>query len=389
MDIPKIFQSIGKRMIIDFEVSADMGHHGNRGDYREDVLAKFLKEGKIPKQYNIGSGEIISRYSESSKQMDLIIYDSLKSIQFVSSESVQIYPIESIYGVIEVKSKLSKTKLIESLENIKSIKSMSSHTQISKKLGQADLHYSTNPPFGIIFAYGLSGNSLDSLKDNLSEWMKQNPPRVWPNMICILNEGIIKFRDSQKLSKELLHSNEINDSVYIDAIHYKENTLFEFTARLINLCQSREIEVFDINKYKTLGYISNGLKVILSSSAHTNIQRLTDDFIKHIYESCIEKISYKKYMELSLGSDISNIEPHLPDVDVFLYNPDNLPGLLELIQNPKNIGKEAYEIIQTNPSIISAYDITIENQCYLIPWAYMTDNNTIVDPKKLKSSSSK
>lgn len=388
MDIQKVFQSISRKMMIDFELSADMEHHGNRGNYREDTLAKFLMEGKIPKQYNIGSGEIISRYSESSKQIDLIIYDSLKSIQFVSSESIQIYPIESIYGVIEVKSKLSKTKLLESLENIKSIKSMSGHTQINKKMGQTKIHYHTNPPFGMIFAYGLSGNSLDSLRNNLSEWMKKNPPKVWPNMICVLNEGIIKFGDSQNFTRELLYSSEINESAYISSIPYKENSLFEFTTRLINLCQSREIEVFDINAYKTIGYISNGLRVMPISGWKTNITRFTDDFIKNIYESGIKKISYKRYIELSTGADISSVEAHFPEKEVFLYNPNNLSGLLELRQKPENADKEMLEILQNTPNIVNAYEITIEGQCYLIPWPYITNDNTIMDQKPLKPCTS-
>lgn len=83
----------------------------------------------------------------------------------------------------------------------------------------------------MIFAYDLGGNSLDSLEENLREWCSKNPASVWPNMICVLNQGLILFREGLK---DRLHSNEITDECTTIGLHFKEDSLFEFTSRLIS-----------------------------------------------------------------------------------------------------------------------------------------------------------
>ncbi|MDV2441908.1 hypothetical protein QR665_21055 [Acinetobacter gerneri] len=75
MEISKLFEEISAKMKSDFNISAQFQHHGNRGSYREDSLKNFLTNGKLPDIFGIASGEIISQYSQVSKQMDAIIYD--------------------------------------------------------------------------------------------------------------------------------------------------------------------------------------------------------------------------------------------------------------------------------------------------------------------------
>lgn len=379
MDITKIFELISEQMKKDFEVSAEFIHNGLRGDYREDSLKKFLSSGKLPKQYSIGNGEIISSYSQTSKQTDLVIYDSNKSIILHASKSMQIFPIESIYGVIEVKSKLSKVKLEEALENIKSIKTIYTPTQISKNLGKGTkAHYHTNPPFGLIFAYDLDNNSLNSLEKNLNEWCKKNPPEVWPNLICILNHGIFKFRNG---INEALHSSDINSSSALSNIDYKENSLFEFTTSLISLCNAREIDIFDISTYQSQGIIIDGLRVkehnIFTNSKTGEKCRLTDEFIKHIYESCqtTMPIPYNELLFKIFGKHDSLIE-HFYDktFPVYLYNPSNYLGLAEVIQRNNAPNTNVYSLLSNTASLVHGTYLSINEYQYYIPSSYITDD---------------
>ncbi|MDI1225219.1 DUF6602 domain-containing protein [Acinetobacter sp.] len=375
MEITKVFELISKKMSVDFELSAGFKHNGLRGDHREDVLRKFLCEGRLPKQYAIGNGEIISSYSQTSKQTDLIIYDSNKSIIFEATSTLQIFPIESVYGVIEVKSKLSKAKLIEGLDNIKSIKEIYTSTTVTKKLGKlAAASYHTNPPFGVIFAYDLGGNSLDSLRVNLSEWCRNNPPKVWPNLICILNKGIIRFSEGLK---QALHSSDINDNCQISALHFNDESLFEFTSSLITLCTNREIEVFDLHNYKDNGIIIDNLRVKgangFKDRNNGNDLRFTDAFIKEIYETCKKPIQYKELIFLTIG-DQKHLEPFFADRTdpVYLYNPKNYPGMGKFSQY--NVD-ELLTHIQNTPNITSGHHIYINDNTYYIPYAYFEDNH--------------
>lgn len=374
MEITKVFELISKKMSMDFELSAGFGHHGLRGSHREDVLRKFLSEGRLPKQYAIGNGEIISSYSQTSKQTDLIIYDLNKSIIFEATDTLQIFPIESVYGVIEVKSKLSKAKLKEGLDNIKSIKEIYTSTTVTKKLGKsAAAFYQTNPPFGVIFAYDLGGNSLDSLRKNLSEWCKNNPPNVWPNLICILNKGIIRFSEGLK---QALHSSDINNNCQISALHFNEESLFEFTSSLITLCTNRQIEVFDLSDYKNNGVIIDNLRVKGANGfkdENGNDLRLTDAFIKEVYNVCKTPIQYKELILLRTGEQkhLESFFAERTDL-VYLYNPKNYPGMAEFSQY--DLGELLIQL-QNTPNITSGHHVYINDNTYYIPYAYFEENS--------------
>lgn len=368
MDINKVFEKIAEKMMIDFQISADMQHHGNRGNAREDVLKKFLTQGRLPKQYSIGSGEIISAYSQSTKQTDLIIYDTNKSIIFNANESTQIFPIESVYGCIEVKSKLSKTKLLEGLENVKSLKEVYAPTTLSRKNNDNTVTlFETTPPFGIIFAYHLDKNSLQSLRTNLYEWCNMNPASVWPNLVCVLDEGILLFKDE---NKETLNSNEIYQYCRISAQEFKRSTLFEFTSRLISLCGNRQIEIFDINNYRTKGIIIDGLRVKCSFTDSSDHQyRLTDKFIKEIFNECKEKISHRELMEFRVGSSFNIHRFVSNNVKYFLYNPDNHLGFDDLVTKENNFSHDQVS------KILNGITIMINEQFYYIPPVYLTADN--------------
>jgi hypothetical protein len=53
-----------------------------------------------------------------------VIFDKHENSSLVYDESTQVFPIESVYGIIECKSHLPKEKLLEGLENIKSVKKL-------------------------------------------------------------------------------------------------------------------------------------------------------------------------------------------------------------------------------------------------------------------------
>lgn len=380
MEISNIFKCISKKMKIDFELSAEYEHHGVRGDYREDRLKEFLTKGKLPEVFGISSGEIISQYSQVSKQMDAIIYDKSKSIIFQASESTKIFPIESVLGIIEVKSQLSKTKLIEGLENIKSLKTLHAPQLIEKKYGDfMRMGYYNNPPFGVIFAYSLSGNSLESLENNLKDWCDSNPPEVWPNFICILDEGTINFRNGLK---DVLISSDIKANSAISAIQHRENSLFKFTSALLTLCANREIDIFDIQLYNNIGIIVDNLRVKFEGRIQNHEGqriRLTDDFIKTIYENRGKPIPYKDLMsKFTDGLNFIGKELFDDRVDnVYVYDPDNLPSMSDILsKNTEN--KPIVDILQGVPMFAGGTYVIINEETYYIPLYYWNESNTVL-----------
>jgi hypothetical protein len=62
---------------------------------------------------------VISSTGHISNQVDLLIFDKLNSPKLMSIDDIQYFPIESVYGVIEVKSNIdSKDTLFDAFKKI-------------------------------------------------------------------------------------------------------------------------------------------------------------------------------------------------------------------------------------------------------------------------------
>lgn len=178
--------SIAKKMTTDFHnVTNHINHMGLRGTSREDILRNYIKD-LLPKKFTVGSGIIIDANGTQSKQQDFYIYDAFQSPVILQYESYAIIPIESVYASVEIKSTLNSDTLKQSVENIKSVKSL--ELQIQKN----ELSISTrhNIVFGVIFAYS-SSISIETIAGNLMEYCKNLSYNQQPNIICILDQGVV------------------------------------------------------------------------------------------------------------------------------------------------------------------------------------------------------
>ncbi len=91
------------------------------GNYREEILRDFLKQ-YIPKRFRVGTGFIRCPDGKLSRQIDILIYDSLNySPLFIDKDFIIIAP-EAVCAVIEVKSTLDSKKLNDALALLDAIK---------------------------------------------------------------------------------------------------------------------------------------------------------------------------------------------------------------------------------------------------------------------------
>ncbi|MCQ4088448.1 DUF6602 domain-containing protein [Saccharibacillus sp. JS10] len=363
MNVKLIFREASKKLISDFNISAQINHSGSTGTYREGSLKRFLEDGRVPRKYSIGFGEIVGSNSDTSKQADLIFYDKENCPVIVFGESIQVFPSESVYGVIEVKSKLSKQKLIEGLENIASYKKL------------VPKNNSATRPFGIIFAYSLGGNSLESLEKNLKEYESKVDCDLWPNMVVVLNEGIIFHMNRLKNS---LRSEEFNINTRLISIHFKEDTLFEFYLSLFDLLTNSRLGKLNLRKYKELPkqvgnhYVIGHDKFVDRGSG--NVFELKEEFIEKVYNHCtsLGNIEYKQVLLLQFGSLPQGVEEKDVAYKVYYYNPDNLPGYHE-VENP--VRKDGDTYIMQVKSNVPSHTITIDGENFIIPRAYFNEED--------------
>ncbi len=360
MDTRAVFQRISQKLRYDFEISSEINHAGSRGSAREGYLKEFLQSGRLPRKYAIGSGEIVGRTSNTSKQSDLIIYDNLNGISLVYDESTQVYPIDCIYGIIEVKSSLSKAELIDSLEKIKSFKSMSPRGNISR-------HQSK--PFGMIFAYALAKNSLDSINENIIEWERNNSSDHWPNYVCVIDIGTIYHYKKMNVCTS---SDQITSECIPIAIKYAGDSLFQFYKTLHDACASMTLGPVELQRYydpaTQLGEHEVGSTNVVNryfpDGSHKNYS-LSTTTINLIVNWCKEHggLTFRDLLEKQYGFVNSVYEEAQLNAQVFLYNPRNLPGLH--IAGPAHAASGSSNPIPPN-LVSSVLTLTIDDELYFI-----------------------
>lgn len=178
-------RSASKKIEAEVEDSKLFTHSGEIGTFRENIVANFLRP-FLPNCYSIGTGQIFDQSDQMSKQIDLVIHDQLFSNVLFKTNEIQLFPFESVYGTVEVKSNLTSEELKTSVENIISVKSLIREDSdvmdllphlggtISKKPGNLITYDKSkaNNPLNIVFAYdGLTGNTcVQKLTEILKEF---------------------------------------------------------------------------------------------------------------------------------------------------------------------------------------------------------------------------
>src|SRR5688500_11636919 len=124
MDLNEIFKSISANMLSDFEhTQTQIKHMGERGSEREAVVKSFLST-YLPTRYGVSSGEIVDYYRATSHQCELNIFDHYNCRLLLAGKDVRIFPAESVFAAIDVKSVLSANEIAQCVGKINDLKNL-------------------------------------------------------------------------------------------------------------------------------------------------------------------------------------------------------------------------------------------------------------------------
>ena len=193
--LQSIFTGLSKKLSAEFDfLSSQFSHSPSKGSAREFILMELLRR-HLPQKLAVGSGLIVSSDGQSSKQIDIVIYDALNTPIMYMADELQIFPIECVYAVIEVKSHLNSTELRKSVENIRSVKRMPkvayviNDNPIKKTANLYGEELDHFPVIGLVFAYSSIKNT-QILKNKLID-LDDNEVINNIDTICILNKALI------------------------------------------------------------------------------------------------------------------------------------------------------------------------------------------------------
>lgn len=224
-------------------------HAGDRGVEREDILEEFLQP-LLPGQIGIGRGEIRADNGRWSKQEDLILYDRLSCPRlFVGSRS-QVFPVESVGAVIEVKTRLDTEKIREATQNIASVRRLEK-TGMATHVGAGSISFGNpTPVLGCVFAYDLSLKP-ETFKQRWIESQLALPPEHRINLVCVLNHFTIVHIDRTFHLWDTLDNEEtLNTVAFFDS---GEDTLMTFTLCLLRVLAETRFGIPNLFKYYFTG----------------------------------------------------------------------------------------------------------------------------------------
>ncbi|KKP67973.1 MAG: hypothetical protein UR66_C0009G0063 [Candidatus Moranbacteria bacterium GW2011_GWE1_35_17] len=127
------FEGVADMIQLEYKHSSTTGHPNDVGDNREDILINFFNKHLPHKFKAIRGGKIFDSEGNSSKQVDVVIYDN--NIPRLASYQQTLYLAEGVATAIEIKPSLTKGEFIKAIENLKSIKLLKKKTGGSIMIG--------------------------------------------------------------------------------------------------------------------------------------------------------------------------------------------------------------------------------------------------------------
>ncbi|SFT85804.1 hypothetical protein SAMN05192562_102538 [Kosakonia arachidis] len=388
----KFFQD---NIIFEYEKTKGLRHPRDLGNARENILKDFIKaSGLFPPKYSISerSSRVAATSGHISNEMDIVFYDYLDRYVLMQRNSAyDVYSAECVYGVVQVKSKLTSKELVSAINNIKSYKKLKRVSNSAFFIGNGD---SSINGFGVIFAYE-SGMDWHEIVDLLQAEVLKNKPSELPNAIFILNQGYFIFgTETEYLSLNSDRMVNAKDVIVHGFPDRDENSLSHFYEIIIRLLNNTLKISTDILKYRSLPLTAGDYSYRFSSGVLNELARceLHGEYHRLFKESALEcillycvskeKINLIKLLDLGLGragdnEDAYNRQP----IDVVVYNPENLLPTEIMFMDPQPFEFEGKTF--TAPPC-AYYRIICSNMDIVIPFYYIVKENMLHSCPKCK-----
>lgn len=372
-------RDLQRALLSAYNKSKTIRHPRDMGDEREEILRHFLFEsGLLPPAFGAAkmSARVVAPSGHISPELDILFFDAQRVLVLKKFRKVEFYPIECVHGTIQVKSKLTKKELNKALDNITKFKSLNPQISLTQNVAGLKISTGLHRRFGIIFAYEYDlewGDVVQTLEDHV----KVNPPEHWPNLLVILDKGLLFFGTEKELKWDIF---ELKVPVIHGRPNQADDVLLNFYYVLLDLLKESTAGTPEISNYSRMpltagpisySFVTGAFAEIAKCPDHGDyLQRFTEKSLRQIIEVCsqTEPINWVKATDLAFGRPGDNIAAYERQPgDVRIYNPEQWPLNQILIHEDGTI---AYEMIRTSGMVC------------LLPWVYLIRDKLIEDCPK-------
>lgn len=164
-------------------------HRLSAGENREDLVSQFLRE-HLPQRFGISSGLIFSSEGLFSNQANVIVVDHLNNAPLHASSRNNLWPVEAVYALVEVKTSLSPSEIKDSVAKCRRFKQM--NRSFCKPLQQGKSLF-------VIWAF--EGPSAERLKANLVAELTAVPDGERPDLVVVLSGTVAMAGDYREIAR--------------------------------------------------------------------------------------------------------------------------------------------------------------------------------------------
>lgn len=338
MDIRNIFRAISDQLQAEFRKTSEVANSGGKGVLREDALGKFLID-YLPKRYAVGRGEVITPENRTSGQLDVVVYDDTRCPVLVPSPAHAVYPIESVFGAISIKSRLSSNELKDAYGNIVSFKQILLRENFQHFPSGSGFVMGMSFPMPVtgIIAYA-SDRTIEAIAaqaKDLDSHLQDITLR--PDFIAVIGLGVVGPRQPLRgeFNKFTL-PDEPDDRVQIRKTG--RHTLLQVYMQLVRELNALTLRPIDLHNYDDMPRIVGPYRVYrysrfgarkLDGSGLGFAMRLTLKAISEIVSQSVPVTRRQNFLNwlgsLPLGAERSwNL-----DETIYEYNPRGLPPITQ------------------------------------------------------------
>lgn len=177
------------------------------GDEVEQPVRKLFSD-KLPGLCHVGHGHIIDASHAISPQLDVIIADRAATpILFRCENGTEYIPYECVYAIGETKTSYSKAKkpihkFTDTIRRIRSelnrAKTPTNYLGNGIALGDRFVLSDNRPYKNPLFSFMLFVGGDHFEITDVSDLYKTEPPENLPNVVCILDQGLLLYIKIQK-----------------------------------------------------------------------------------------------------------------------------------------------------------------------------------------------
>ena len=264
--------------------SGMIAHKGEFGEYRERLVKELLSD-FLPTYINIGEGFICNKNEQRSTQCDLIIYNQDETPKLESDDLRRFFPIETIYSVGEIKSKLTISQLREASTKLLNVKKI-----------RWDKPSNSRPVNGVyIDDYSerrfLPHTSYDEMEEQLdiNIWDPEN--KEYQNIVTFLICESIELKNKTMI--------EVAKTLYKPSIEHdpiRHNFILSLKDGLLTYNTDKNNELIPYG-FPHRGAMATGYRFVEANENGLHVLAFLSEIVGALSKTCIYRFDIKDYID--------------------------------------------------------------------------------------------